>query len=132
MSCTSIFNHWKKEKFNNLIVDQFVVDSFKDLVFRKLGRILREEFFDFSLFLFFSSHMKILGIIYFHSELKIILNEIIYSYVIWNIIFFQYKVHDIIEYRVKINLYIFYAILIDKWKRKSIHENNFHFHFSQS
>lgn len=112
MSCTSIFNHWKKEKFNNLIVDQFVVDSFKDLVFRKLGRILREEFFDFSLFLFFSSHMKILGIVYFHSELKIILNEIVYSYVI--IIFLQYKVYDIIEYRVKINLYIFYAILIDK------------------
>lgn len=83
MSCTSIFNHWKKEKFNNLIVDQFVVDSFKDLVFRKLGRILREEFFDFSLFLFFSSHMKILGIVYFHRiELKIILNEIVYSYVI--------------------------------------------------
>ena len=82
MSCTSIFNYWKKEKFNNLIVDQFVVDSFKDLVFRKLGRILREEFFDFSLFLFFSSHMKILGIVCFHSELKIILNEIIYFYVI--------------------------------------------------
>lgn len=74
--------------------------------------------------------MKILGIVYFHSELKIILNEIVYSYVI--IIFLQYKVYDIIEYRVKINLYIFYAILIDKWKRKSIHENNFHFHFSQS
>lgn len=129
MSCTSIFNYWKKEKFNNLIVDQFVVDSFKDLVFRKLGRILREEFFDFSLFLFFSSYMKIFGIVYFHRiKNHFERNRIL----LCDIIFLQYKVHDIIEYRVKINLYIFYAILIDKWKRKSIHENNFHFHFSQS
>lgn len=35
-----VFSNWKKEKFSNLIIDQFVGGSFKDLAFRELERIL--------------------------------------------------------------------------------------------
>lgn len=90
-----------------------------------------KEFYEknFSIFLYFfffsrymkTFHMKILGIVYFHSEL--IANEIIYSYVIS---FMQYEVHDVIEYHVKINLYILYAILTAIKRKKIINEKKIH------
>lgn len=121
-----VFSNWKKEKFSNLIIDQFVGGSFKDLAFRELERILWEEFFDFSLFLFFFFALyENVSYENFGNSLfpQRILNEIIYSYVIS---FMQYEVHDVIEYRVKINLYILYAILIAIKRKKTINEKKIH------
>lgn len=82
-----VFSNWKKEKFSNLIIDQFVVGSFKDL-----ENSMRRIFRFFFIFIFFFSrymktfHMKILGIVYFHSELianfernHILLCDILYA-----------------------------------------------------